>query len=61
MTALRVGTPLPTVNITVFLNTQITSRTYASGGAEALLIVDDPGSGALGTTNTQLVCTVDGK
>ena len=55
-TALTAGAALPTVNISVFLNTSITSRTYANGWSEALLIVDEAGSGMAGTTNTQLVC-----
>ena len=55
--ALTVGAPVPAVNITIFLNTAITSRTYANGWSEALLIVDEPGSSALpGVTNTQLAC-----
>src|ERR1035438_5621063 len=50
------GTPLPMVNLTVFLNTAITSRLYSSSRSEVLLLVDEPGSGLAGTTNTQLVC-----
>jgi hypothetical protein len=36
---------IPRVNFTVFLNTNITSRTYSTtGDSEALLIVDEPGT-----------------
>jgi len=42
------GTPLPTVNITVSLGTNVTSRLLGNGGAsnssEALLLIDEPGS-----------------
>jgi uncharacterized repeat protein (TIGR01451 family) len=48
--------PVPSVNITVFLNTAITSRLYSNGWSEALLLVNEPGSGLGGTTNTQLAC-----
>jgi hypothetical protein len=38
--------PIPTANITVFLNTTVTSRLLASSGgaSEALLLIDEPGS-----------------
>jgi len=40
-----VGAVIPLVNITIFLNTQVTSRLLASNNAsEALLLIDEPGS-----------------
>jgi hypothetical protein len=40
------GTLLPTINVQIFLNTNLTSRIYASGstqqGSEALLLIDEP-------------------
>ena len=52
------GVALPTVNITVFLNTAVTSRLQdASNGSEALLFVDEPGSQLAGSVpTTQLAC-----
>jgi hypothetical protein len=50
------GAPVPTSDISVFLNTAVTSRIYSNGWSEVLLIVDDPGSGIQGTSNTQLAC-----
>jgi hypothetical protein len=44
--ALAPGTILPTVNITIFFNTQVTSRLFSTGPniSEALLMIDEPGS-----------------
>lgn len=41
------GAVIPTVNITVFLNTAVTSRLFSSTNktSEALLMIDEPGSG----------------
>jgi hypothetical protein len=44
------GSVIPTVNITVFYNTQVTSRLLPVSGtsssiSEALLLIDEPGSG----------------
>jgi hypothetical protein len=41
-----VGAAIPTANITVFLNTQVTSRLLNGSGtaSEALLLIDEPGS-----------------
>jgi hypothetical protein len=41
------GNQIPQVNITVFLNTAVTSRLIGSttGASEALLLIDEPGSG----------------
>jgi len=55
------GNPLPHVNITVTLNTNVTSRILdaATGASEALLIVDEAGGNPLieiGAPSTQLAC-----
>jgi hypothetical protein len=55
---------LPTVNITVFLNTAVTSRLFSTGPniSEALLMIDEPGStvpavvAGFGPAATQNVC-----
>ena len=46
------------VNVSVFLNTFATSRSFnpASPANEALLLVDEPGSGIPGTPPTQIPC-----
>lgn len=51
------GAPVPTVNMQIFLNTSVTSRLFTDTWSEALLIVDEPGSGLPGTSNTQLACS----
>src|SRR6266852_3876283 len=50
------GQVLPAVNIQVILNTAVTSRIYPNGFSEAMVMIDEPGSGLAGTTNTQLAC-----
>jgi len=56
------GSVVPTANITVFLNTAVTSRLLGTnsvtGASEALLLVDEPGSGegGYGPTVPQIVC-----
>jgi hypothetical protein len=40
------GTPAPTVNVTVALNTQVTSRLISGSITDALLLIDDPAPGA---------------
>jgi len=43
-----VGALIPAVNITIFLNTQVTSRLLGSSNqSEALLLIDEPGSNLL--------------
>jgi len=46
------GSVIPTANITIFLNTAVTSRllqtTTAGNASEALLLIDEPGSGLTG-------------
>ena len=39
-----VGQPIPQFNLTIFLNTTVTSRILGNNGSEALLLVDEPGS-----------------
>src|SRR6202035_2952300 len=36
------GQPIPQSNIQIFLNTNITSRTYAGNLSEAILTIDEP-------------------
>jgi uncharacterized repeat protein (TIGR01451 family) len=56
-TPTAVGDPLPQGNITVFLNTAVTSRLMdATGASEAILMVDEPGSALPGAPSTQLAC-----
>src|SRR5437016_4475687 len=50
------GAGVPTVDITLYYNAQVTSRLYANTWSEALLIVDEPGSGLAGTSSQQLAC-----
>jgi len=63
-----VGNTIPAVNITIFLNTQVTSRLLGSSGqSEALLLIDDPGNPFLpaatgaslqfGPLATQMLCS----
>jgi len=52
-----VGTQIPAVNIQVFLNTAVTSRLLpitgsTSNASEALLLIDEPGSGLTGPAPT---------
>ena len=58
-TPVAAGATLPQAVITLFLNTAVTSRLQDSnGGTEALLIVDEPGSGEVGAgpASPQLAC-----
>ncbi len=55
-TPTALGAPLPTVNLSVVLNADITSRVYPGNWSEVELIVDEPNSGLLYTSNTQLAC-----
>jgi hypothetical protein len=62
--ALANGTAIPQANITVFLNTQVTSRVMnasSNNASEALLLIDEPGAsilgvGGYGPTVPQTVC-----
>jgi len=66
--ALPVGAVIPTANITVFLNTTVTSRLLSTTNlgngvpSEALLLVDEPGSavGGYGPSVPQTVCSTPG-
>jgi hypothetical protein len=60
------GQVIPTANITVSLQTQVTSRilggTGTTGASEALLLIDEPGASATtaigpGAQNAQLLCS----
>jgi len=57
------GQPIPQANITVFLNTQVTSRVLSTTGgnvSEALLMIDEPGSSTVtgyGPGLGQMVCS----
>ena len=50
------GNIVPAVNLTVSLNTNITSRLLAGNWTEALLLIDEPGSGLPFSPSSQLVC-----
>jgi hypothetical protein len=55
------GAPIPTANITVFLNTTVTSRLLSNSNtaSEALLLIDEPGSAlaGYGPTVPQILCS----
>jgi hypothetical protein len=57
------GTVIPQVNITIFYSTSVTSRLYGTSGTanpnEALLLIDEPGSGlpGFGPSQAQKLCT----
>jgi uncharacterized protein (TIGR03437 family) len=46
--AATAGSLIPTANITVSLGTNVTSKLMPGGGSEALLLIDEPGSGLPG-------------
>jgi len=58
------GSVIPTANITIFLNTAVTSRllqtTTAGNASEALLLIDEPGSGLSGYGPGVVTTTVAG-
>ncbi|HJZ95579.1 MAG TPA: Ig-like domain-containing protein, partial [Candidatus Solibacter sp.] len=54
--ATAANAPVPTATISMFMNTAVTSRTYANGFSEVLLLVNDPNSGVVGTAQTALAC-----
>lgn len=64
-TTLAYGTQIPQANITVFLNTQVTSRILSTSGvsnnaSEALLLIDEPGSSTVsgyGANLADIPCT----
>jgi len=51
------GTPVPRVNIQVFLNTNITSRIVATDASEALLLIDEPAPSTIALGGFQNPCT----
>jgi hypothetical protein len=58
------GAQIPQANITIYLNTQVTSRVFGISGqgnaSEALLLIDEPGStnvSGYGASLPQMVCT----
>jgi len=58
------GSQIPQANITIYLNTQVTSRVFGISGqgnaSEALLLIDEPGSTSVtgyGAGLSQMVCT----
>src|SRR5262252_6258877 len=55
-----VGQPVPQMNFTIFLNTNVTSKVTAGspagGFSEAMLLVDEPNSAAFGAPNPLLNC-----
>jgi hypothetical protein len=60
------GSPIPPVNIQIFLNTSLTSRILSNGWSEALLLIDEPPPlsqrvcGTSGDAETGGVCTITG-
>jgi hypothetical protein len=52
---LTLGQVIPVMNVTIFVNTSVTSRllptTLAPNASEALLLIDEPGAGAPGLQN----------
>jgi uncharacterized protein (TIGR03437 family) len=56
------GTPtaanviVPVVDITVAVNAPVANRVAQGGNSDVVLIVDEPGSGIAGTSNTQQFC-----
>ena len=54
------GALVPSADITITFNTQVTSRLLSADLSEALLIIDEPGTGITGPTNTQRLCSGEG-
>ena len=50
------GSPVPQVDITVYFTAPVTSRLYPNGWSEAVLLVDEPGSGLPASPVQQLAC-----
>ncbi len=50
------GANVPVYDVRVTLSLPVTSRTFANGWSEALLLIDEPGSGLAGEPTTQLAC-----
>jgi len=60
-TALAAGSTIPLVNITIFYGSAVTSRLFSTAPnvSEALLLIDEPGSGlaGFGANLPQILCT----
>ena len=54
-TATAAGSPVPQVNVRIFLNTNVTSRLVATGWNESFLIIDEPD-----TLNLRLCTSITG-
>lgn len=54
------GAAVPQVNLTLTFNTNVTSHIPAAGFSEALLLIDEPHSNEMGSTNTLLACGAAG-
>ncbi len=50
------GAAVPTADFTLSLNATVTSRLFSNSWSEALVLVDEPGSGLTGAPATQLAC-----
>ena len=60
-TPIGAGVALPKLNITVFLNTNATSRVLSSPWSEALMLIDEPASSAqLPCQTADNVCSILG-
>ena len=53
----QAGVAVPKYDVQVTLPTPVTSRTYASGWSEALLIIDEPGTPGINDSATLLACS----
>ena len=53
-----IGATIPTVNVQIFLSTNITSRLLSATASEAMLLIDEPGS--IQNPVTQLLCGAPG-
>ena len=54
------GNLIPTVNVQIFLNTNVTSRLLTSSSSEALLLIDEPNEFDTVTPKDQLLCPAPG-
>ena len=50
------GAPVPSYDVQFTLSSIVTSRTYGNGWSEALLTIDEPGSGLVGSPANLLAC-----
>jgi hypothetical protein len=54
------GNLIPTVNVQIFLNTNVTSRLLTSSSSEALLLIDEPNPWDSTNPKTQRLCAAPG-